>query len=589
MNLRLKFVVSIVLLGLLCFMLPASIRADTVNINSINANSSPFFVDISTTNLLSQYGITLANVTPGTTVDVVCGQCGGNSIVSSSPPNLLTQNGNDNGMSYTLQFSTPLSTLSFTLAGNSKSGGSGTLVAGWSATASDASGNVISSVGDPSLFGTFSPFPPQPFTLTGPGIASVTFFTQCFNVCGTGLNIADLSAPEIKLQNTACQVNVVGVEMSDKETLEIDVMGQFSQNASSQKSFALMATLNGVNLSSTMPLAPGSVGTQTASFALNLAQNQVPRFTTNTQVSVTATGIDGQSSCQGTSAAVIRLPVVVVPGILNGSGGDHTFPTLENFLTTLSPSSPNVLEQPYALRQNPEAGTCGSIGTEVYPTLFTLSYDTSGSTFTEGARPLGICIDDIARLTYADKVSIVAHSKGGLVARAYLFRQILPTVDRLVLAGTPNAGALKAAWVELLGDKFVRLSDLLPVWPWQRKTASESFGIPAGEINAELDNLNGERLPSNVSYTIIYSSSVPTQLTRTGKHPLPFQFGLEPGDGVVPDFSAQGFIVDPNNNDETQIPAFVGIPVTIQQVAGQHRGYIESQFVMPVIASALNK
>lgn len=209
MNLRVKCVFSIVLLGLLCLILPGPIRADTVNINSINANSSPFFVDITTTNLLAQYGITLANVTPGTTVGVLCGDCGGNSIVSSSPPNTLTQFGNDNGMSYTLQFSTPLSTLSFTLAGNSKSGGSGTVVAAWSATAFDASGNVVSSAGDPSLFGTFSPFPPQPFTLSGPGIASVTFFTQCFNFCGTGFNIADLSAPEIKLSvASGCQVNI---------------------------------------------------------------------------------------------------------------------------------------------------------------------------------------------------------------------------------------------------------------------------------------------------------------------------------------------------------------------------------------------
>lgn len=192
----------------MCLMLPASIRADTVNINSINANNSPFFVDISTTNLLAQYGITLANVTPGTTVAVACGECGGNSVVPSSPPNVLTQFGNDNGMSYTLQFSTPLSTLSLNLAGNSKSGGSGTVVAAWSATAFDASGNVVSSVGDPSLFSTFSSFAPQPFTMAGPGIASVTFFTQCFNFCGTLLNIADLSAPEIKLKNTTCQVNV---------------------------------------------------------------------------------------------------------------------------------------------------------------------------------------------------------------------------------------------------------------------------------------------------------------------------------------------------------------------------------------------
>jgi hypothetical protein len=255
MNLRVKFVLSIGLLGLLCLMLPGSIWADTVNINSINANSSPFVVDISTTNLLAQYGITLANVTPGTTVAVVCGECGGNSIVPSLPPNVLTQFGNDNGMSYTLQFPTPLSTLSFNLAGNSKSGGSGTVVAAWSATAFNASGDVVSSVGDPSLFSTFSPFAPQPFTLTGPGITSVTFFTQCFNFCGTLLNIADLSAPEIKL-NSSCGVNVTGMKMFDSHTLEVDVTGQFSQDPSSPKSLAVNMNLSGTPLSICFPYPP---------------------------------------------------------------------------------------------------------------------------------------------------------------------------------------------------------------------------------------------------------------------------------------------------------------------------------------------
>jgi hypothetical protein len=201
MSLRTRFVFSIGLLGLMCLMLPGSLLADTTNFDSVNTSSSPYYVDITTTNYLAQFGITLANVSTGTTVDVLCGSCGGSTIVASSSPNVLTQFGNNNGESYTLDFSAPLSTLSFDLAGNSKSGGSGTLVAAWSATAYDASNAVVSSAGNP-MFSTYSAFAPQSYTLTGPGITSVTFYTQCYNVCGTLLNIDDLSSPDLKSVST---------------------------------------------------------------------------------------------------------------------------------------------------------------------------------------------------------------------------------------------------------------------------------------------------------------------------------------------------------------------------------------------------
>jgi hypothetical protein len=183
--------------ALLCPMLPGSARADTIHFDSIDTSLSPFYVDISTTNYLEQYGITLANVTAGT-VDVFCPSCQGGTIVPSSSPNVLTQFGTSaGGESYTLDFSTPLSALTFDLAGNSKSGGSGTLVAAWSVTAYDASHAVVDTVGDPFLFSTFSAFAPQPYTLTGPGIASATFFTNCEGRCGTLLNIDDLSSPQL--------------------------------------------------------------------------------------------------------------------------------------------------------------------------------------------------------------------------------------------------------------------------------------------------------------------------------------------------------------------------------------------------------
>ena len=197
MDLNEKSVFSIGLLVFLCLMLPGSLRADTLNFDPIATGASPYFVNISSTNYLAQFGITLANVTPGTTVAALCGQCGGNTVVGSSAPNVLVQFGNNSGESFTLDFAFPLSTLGFDLAGNSKSGGSGTLVSAWSVTAYNAGHVAIGSVGDPFLFGTFSAFAPQHFTLTGPGIASITVFSNCFNVCGTQASFDNLSSPDL--------------------------------------------------------------------------------------------------------------------------------------------------------------------------------------------------------------------------------------------------------------------------------------------------------------------------------------------------------------------------------------------------------
>lgn len=185
--------------GVLCLLILAAAPAlsDTLNFDSIATGASPYFTNISSTNYLTQFGITLASVTPGTTVAALCGQCGGNTIVGSSSPNVLVQFGNNSGESFTLDFATPLSTLSFDLAGNSKSGGSGTLVSAWSVTAYNASHVALGSVGDPFLFSTFSAFAPQHYTLTGPGIAYVTVFSNCFNVCGTQVAIDDLSSPDL--------------------------------------------------------------------------------------------------------------------------------------------------------------------------------------------------------------------------------------------------------------------------------------------------------------------------------------------------------------------------------------------------------
>lgn len=277
------------------------------------------------------------------------------------------------------------------------------------------------------------------------------------------------------------------------------------------------------------------------------------------------------------------LPVVIVPGILNGNGGDGTFPVLESYLSNILSSS-NLLGESYTLR---------SSGTG-YPTLYTLSYPTNTASFLEGAVQLNGLINQIKGLTYADKVNVVTHSKGGLVAREYVSAGISgpgpSPVNQLIMAEPPNLGALAAAWDLLIPPNiFVNLRNLVPTWPWQRKNASQPFA--AAPPDPELDALNSMPMPSSVQYTLIYSTSNLTPWTVTG-HPGPggLFFADTPGDGIVPAFSMRGLEPDPNNPGQPPvlIPAFQGISINEVSIPGPHAGYLEQPSVMAEIASLVS-
>jgi hypothetical protein len=204
---RLGIARAVLIAGALLMMgLAQSAKADTLTFASIDTSTSPFYVDLSTTNYLAQYGITMTGVTAGTQVDVLCANASyntsctsGTGALSAPPgtPNILYQQGSDGPESYTLNFSTPLSSLSFYTAGQ----GSGNLIGGWSATAYDGN-TVVSSVPDPGYSIGFPGEAPQLYALTGPGITSVTFSGNCGS-CGVyGDSIGDLSSPDLHLVST---------------------------------------------------------------------------------------------------------------------------------------------------------------------------------------------------------------------------------------------------------------------------------------------------------------------------------------------------------------------------------------------------
>jgi streptogramin lyase len=224
------------------FVLPVCSPAGTLLFNSVSTAQPPYSVDISTINLLQLYGVSLVNNTPGTAVDIQCANAQQNSScnsgsgveVSAYPPNVLQQNGANDSESYTLSFSKPLSSLSFIEAGYNAPA-NGLIVAQWSAAAYDASGAQIDISGEPqqNVSGSLAP---TMFTLTGPGIVSVTFTSVCQNVCGEQFALADLSSPDLVGASVQLPLNSMAVgPAAGSASIMLSVAGPWT--ASSNSSF----------------------------------------------------------------------------------------------------------------------------------------------------------------------------------------------------------------------------------------------------------------------------------------------------------------------------------------------------------------
>jgi hypothetical protein len=393
-----------------------------------------------------------------------------------------------------------------------------------------------------------------------------------------GAGVADNGGGITVVVSSGCPVNATAVKMFDSHTLEIELTGQFSNNPLSQKNLSVTSMIGGVPLTSLLPLPSGSTGTQSKSLFLDLAANSVPRFTGNAHFSVTAGMSESVNACTGSSqAAIVLLPVVLIPGILNGNGGDAAFPVLEPFMINTSGAlltQSGTLGEPYKLTSSSTS----------YPTLYAVVYDTTNDSFDHGASRLSSLINQIKTLTYADRVNLIAHSKGGLVGRQYIVSSPGSlAVNQFIMCETPNAGAIIAFGSSQLD---AALRNLAPVWAWERENQSQQF---RGTPNPELDNLNRQVLPRDLRLSILYSTSVLTPVSRTGVLALmTFNYEYLGGDGLVPAFSMLGFNIDPNDPAQPPVPivAFSLLPpIPAFEIDGGHSGYLESAPVMAKVLS----
>lgn len=137
----------------------------TLSFDAVDASAG----NVNAADYLAAFGITVTT-SPGTSL-VIMDTAGGTAATPSSGPNLLTQVGSNDPVSYCLQFASPVEYVAFTRPALI-AGPSGITHPEWSAQALSGTGSVIATVGE-SLIASFSNVPAQRFTLTGGQIAKV--------------------------------------------------------------------------------------------------------------------------------------------------------------------------------------------------------------------------------------------------------------------------------------------------------------------------------------------------------------------------------------------------------------------------------
>ena len=117
---------------------------------------------------------------------------------------------------------------------------------------------------------------------------------------------------------------------------------------------------------------------------------------------------------------------------------------------------------------------------------YSLSYGPPFASIEIFAAQLAAKIDGVLAATGAQQVTLVGHSMGGLVSRAYLRRYGSARVARLVTLGTPHRGSM-LAWV--LGGESV--SQLRPQCEWltELNLPTQPLAVPVTAIWSRHDNM----------------------------------------------------------------------------------------------------
>ena len=190
-TLQSKSVKAIVLLSLALINVssPGEAHAAIINFDSISAlGAGGNGVGGATLNdYLNGFGLSLTGITAGTQVivlDVRNIYPGLEPVIAPSPFNVIAQSGSNFAVSYTLQSSQLLNSVSFTRPAI-RSGATGIALPQWSVDILNPQSSVIGTVGESSR-SIFSDVTSQTFTLNGPDISAIRVNANGFNFAALG-------------------------------------------------------------------------------------------------------------------------------------------------------------------------------------------------------------------------------------------------------------------------------------------------------------------------------------------------------------------------------------------------------------------
>jgi hypothetical protein len=177
---------------LVCLVVPNLVRADfVIDFDSLPASGNPVS-GTALANYLLGFGITLSDVTPGTEVTVYDARdiyAAIQPVIPPSPFNVISQAGSNDPVSYTLNFALAQDYFSMTRTAV-RAGTTGVALPQWQASAFDAGGNLLGTVGE-NAFSIFTDLPASTFTLFGPGIRSVRIASDNGNFAAFSAVILD--------------------------------------------------------------------------------------------------------------------------------------------------------------------------------------------------------------------------------------------------------------------------------------------------------------------------------------------------------------------------------------------------------------
>jgi len=186
-----KSIATFAIVGVAAVLAP-SVYAGTVNINFDSVALAPgaSVSGAPVTNYLAGYGLTLSGMLPGEIAYISNYSPYTYYWAVPSLPNIFTVGGINPIDTFTLNFATPVDNFSFARVGALATSPSGSTRGPWSATAYNASGTSLGSMGE-GYIGTYGAIPTQTFALAATGINHISFTGNSYNFAGTNLPIMD--------------------------------------------------------------------------------------------------------------------------------------------------------------------------------------------------------------------------------------------------------------------------------------------------------------------------------------------------------------------------------------------------------------